>query len=126
LARRADASAPAYEIGVRDELARARYPRLGRRGIDSIDTDDDARLIEELRRAGLSAWTIRGVLTVVGRVLGHAVRRGWIAENATRNLERGERPTVERREMRILDRDEIVRLLDAASPSTARYSQPRS
>jgi integrase len=33
-----------------------------------------------------------------------------------RDLERGERPQLERREMRILDRDGIARMLDAATP----------
>jgi len=37
-----------------------------------------------------------------------------VAANPVRKLERGERPRVGRREMRILDRDEIGRLLDAA------------
>lgn len=52
------------------------------------------------RDAGFSAWT-RGELVEFARVLGFAVRRGWIGRTQMRRLARGERPRVERREMRI-------------------------
>src|SRR3954471_20563788 len=54
----------------------------------------------------------------LGRILNHAARRGLIASNPITRLERRERPAVARREMRILSRDEITKLLDAAR---ARY-----
>src|SRR3954471_19855844 len=52
----------------------------------------------------------------LGRILNHAARRGLIASNPITRLERRERPAVERREMRILGRDEIGKLLDVAPP----------
>jgi len=64
-------------------------------------------------RAG---FTIRTALTPLGRVLSHAARRGLIASNPMSRLERGERPSPGRREMRILQRDEIHALLGAADP----------
>ena len=68
-----------------------------------------------MREAGYAGATIRKALAVLGGVLGHAARRGMIAQNPIRRLERGERPPVERREMRTLDVGEIAALLRAAS-----------
>lgn len=72
-----------YEIALRVHV----LPRLGRRRISQIDEDDVARLIAEMRTGGKAAWTIRGVLTPLGRLLGHAARRGLIASNPVRRLE---------------------------------------
>ncbi len=58
-----------------------------------------------------AAWTIRGVLVVLGRMFSAAVRDGTIPANPVRRLEKGERPQVERREFPELDRDAIGRLI---------------
>lgn len=89
-------------------------PRFGRLRVAEVTTDHVAALIADMREAGYRAWTIRGVLTPLGRVLSHAARRGLIAENPVSRLERGERPPAERQEMRILERGEIADLLEAA------------
>ncbi len=34
-----------------------------------------------MQKQGLAPWTIRSVLTPLGRILGHAVRRGLINSN---------------------------------------------
>jgi len=47
-------------------------------------------------------------------VFDYAVRRGLAASNPVAKLERRERPQVSRREMQILDREEIGKLLKAA------------
>jgi integrase len=75
-------------------------------------------LIAEMQRAGFAGWTIRGALVPLGRVLRNAERRGLIGSNPMLRLERGERPSVGRREQRILSGAEIQHLLDAAD---ARY-----
>ena len=93
-------------------------PRIGRLRITEVTEDDVAFVIAEMQRNGSKAWTIRTALTPLGRVLSYAARRGFIAANPMRRLERGERPSPERREMRILQREEITALLDAAD---ARY-----
>jgi integrase len=98
-----------YEILLRVHL----LPRFGRRRLTDIDTDNVAALVRELRLAGRSAYTARNVLTVLGRVLGYAVRRGMIPSNPVRGLERGERPKLPRRELRLLTSDEIAALLSA-------------
>jgi len=80
------------------------FPKLGRLRVRDVDEDRITRLLVNLRdSSGLAPGTIRGVLTPLGRVFGFATRRGLIPQNPARRLERGERPKIERREMRILD-----------------------
>ena len=103
-------------------------PRLGRLKIGEVTADDVAELVTSMLHEGSSPWTVRATLTPLSRVFGYAARRGLIASNPVRRLEKGERPRVERRAMRILSSEEIGRLLDAASPkyhallSTALFS----
>jgi integrase len=73
--------------------------------------DDVAVLVAQLQRDGYAAWSVRAVLTVLGRVLGSAERRGLIASNPVRKLERGERPKITRREFPSLDREAIGALI---------------
>jgi integrase len=114
--------------------SRARYasalnrhiiPRLGRKRIASIEVDHIAALIRDVREGRgpdgeaikpLAPWSIRGVLVPLSRIFAYAMRRGYVASNVVSQLERGERPGVGRRDQRVLDRDEIARLLDAADP----------
>jgi integrase len=94
-------------------------PRLGKRRLQSITVEDVAALIASMQKGvryktedgrlaqiggkPFSAWTIRGVLVVLGRVLGSAVREGVVASNAVRRLERDEKPAVQRRTFPSLD-----------------------
>ncbi len=80
----------------------------------AIDEDVIAQVISELHADGLAGWTIRGILTPLGRVLSYAARKKLIPDNPMRRLERSERPKVMRREMRILRPDEIDALLRGA------------
>lgn len=99
-------------------LKRHILPRLGRLKIAQVTEDHVAVMISELLEQGYKPWTVRSVLTPLGRVFSYAARRGLIAGNPVDRLERGERPTVGRRDMRILNRDEIGGLLQSA---TTRY-----
>ncbi len=103
-----------YEGAIRLHL----NPVLGRLKLSEIDEEAILGVIARMQRNGRKAWTVRSVLTPLGRILGHAARQGIIGSNPMHRLERGERPRVERREMRILGREEIGQLLDAAP---ARY-----
>lgn len=87
-------------------------PKLGRKRIADVTTDDVSDLIAEMVAAGYKPWTVRAVLTPLSRILGNATRRGTIGSNPVKRLERGERPGVGRRDIRVLDREEIGRLLD--------------
>lgn len=89
-------------------------PRFGRRRAQDLTADDVARVIRELEQEGLAGWTIRGVLTALSAMFSWAVRRGKVPVNPVRGLERGERPAAEGREKRILSREEIGKLLEAA------------
>jgi integrase len=103
----------------RDRLRLHVLPRLGRRKLASLDVDDVADLLADLRRKGLAPWSQRGVLVVLGRVLGTAARRGLIAANPCAQLERNERPKVTRAEFPSLDREAVAKLI-AATPERYR------
>lgn len=97
-------------------LERHVLPRLGQRRLDEIGVDDVLALIGELREGGYSAWSIRSILTPLSRLFSHAVRRDVIPVSPISKLDRTERPNVWKREQRILNSEEIGRLLDAAPP----------
>lgn len=87
----------------------------GRRRLDSLTVDDVARYVADQRVAGLKAWTVRGHLTVAGRIFEYAARRlDWAGANPVRQLDRSERPRSDQRERRVLTGDELARLLNAA------------
>jgi integrase len=102
-------------------------PRLGARKLSSITVDDVAALIADMEQGWryrkhdgrlervqgkpFAAWTIRGVLVVLGRVLGRAARIGLINANPVGRLEKDERPKSERREFPALDKEMIATLI---------------
>ncbi len=108
-------------------LAQHINPRLGTRKLSSITVDDVAALIADMEQGWryrardgrlvrvvgkpFAAWTIRGVLVVLGRVLGRAARVGTINSNPVRRLEKEERPKTERRNFPNLDHDAIGTLI---------------
>src|SRR3954466_6485092 len=98
-------------------LRRHLVPRLGTMRIAEVDEDAIAQAIADLQASGLSGSTVQGILTPLGRILNHAARRGLIADNPMQRLERRERPRVERREMRILNSEEIEAVLQVATPA---------
>jgi integrase len=89
-------------------------PALGGKKIHAVNEDDIARLIRQLEPT-LGPWAIRGqVLTPLSGIFRYAVRQGWRSENPVRGLEADEKPTIETREQRILEPEEIRKLLEAA------------
>jgi integrase len=110
---------PATVRSYRDHLRLHVEPKLGRRRLSSVSVDDVASLVADLQRSGKAAWTIRGVLTVVGRLMGSAARRGLVAQNPVAQLERSERPRVERTQFPLLDREAVGRLI-ASTPGRYR------
>ncbi len=93
--------------------------RIGRQRVSSFGVDEAAGLVAEMQRDGLKAWTIRGALTPLSRSFAYAQRKGWATTNPVRSLDRHERPKGDQGKMRILDRDEITKLL--ASCKTTRW-----
>jgi integrase len=96
------------------ETLRLHLAPLDRLRVGEVDEDHAVQVIAAMREAGYAGATIRKALVVLSGVLGYAARRGMIAQNPIRRLERGERPPIERREMRTLDVGEIAALLRAA------------
>lgn len=110
-------------------------PRLGSKKISSITVDDVVALIADMEQGfrcrerdgrlvrvqgrPFAAWTIRGVLVVLGRVFGRAARLGVINTNPVRQLEKEERPKSVRREIPAFDRDAIGKLI-ASTPKRYR------
>ncbi len=85
-------------------LRRKAVKRWNRRQVASLDVDDVARLVSELRRDDLSARTIRGALGAVSGPLNLAVRRGHIAANPVKGLSRHEAIDRARAEARVVGR----------------------
>jgi integrase len=68
-------------------------PRWGSRRLDAIDVSDAARLVRELRAAGLAEWTISGICRAANRVFKFARRHcWWRGDNPFAELETSERP----------------------------------
>jgi len=89
-------------------------PTLGTKRLDAITVDDVAKLIASLTRQGLSAWTVRGALTPLGRIFTIAERARLVQRNPVRLLDQGGRPAASRREQRILSPTETTNLLEKA------------
>jgi site-specific recombinase XerD len=84
---------------------------------------DEELLVRACQEKGLAPWTIKGMLTPLGRVFSLAERRNLIPENPIRRLQPEELPKgVAKDPPRVLTRDEIAALLAAAPPATSRSS----
>jgi integrase len=94
-------------------VGRDDFGRLVERPRSRRVRDEHGRWVDEML-GPYSGWTIRATLTPLSRLMGFCVRRGMAASNPVARLERGERPAVVRREMRILEAAEIDRFLAAA------------
>jgi integrase len=90
-----DSTRESYERAVRVHLR----PRYGTRRLDSIDTEEVARLIRELRSQGYADATIEGILLPLRSVYQYAVRRlYWTGVNPVAGLERSEKPKKSKRQ----------------------------
>ena len=86
--------------------------KYGRIKLDDIGVSSVAKFVSEQEAKGMKGWTIKGQMTVLGRIFDHASRHlGWAGQNPVRQLDRDERPKADEREKRILSADELERLL---------------
>ena len=93
-------------------------PRWGGRRIDAIDVSDAARLVRELRGAGLAESTIASICGAANRVFKFARRHcSWRGDNPFMELEKGERPKTQRdaRNGASTSGDELAQVLAAAT-----------
>ena len=86
------------------------YPRIGSRQISQVDVNVIADLIAELNQT-YSGATVRNCLKPLSRMFAYAKRRGWVSSNPVSELDRSEMPKGSPKRMRILDTEEINRLL---------------
>lgn len=119
------------------ELYRQRWAshiekRLGRTPVQGIRAADVLSLLAALRKEGLAPWTVKGVYTLLGSVLSHAMTQSYIAESPMRRIEKKKRPQARNKQtVRILSGEEVPRLIAGAWPSwrtfvmTAVYSGAR-
>jgi integrase len=90
-------------------------PGIGHIQVQKLTPDALAGFLRDRQSAGLSSWTRKGMLTPISRVLSLAVRRGYVSESPLRLLQSDELPKGRSKdEPRVLNRDEIGRLLGAA------------
>src|SRR5687768_7045406 len=82
-------SLDSYRTALRIHLV----PRFGRLRLTAITVDHVAELIADMKVKGYASWTIHGTITPLSAMFRQAARRGLIATNPVRLLERGERPS---------------------------------
>ncbi len=91
-------------------------PGIGHLQVQKLTADALAAFLRDRQSIGLSSWTRKGMLTPISRVLALAVRRGYVSANPLRLLQPEELPKGRAKDdPRVLDRDEIGRLLTAAT-----------
>ena len=100
-----------YETSLRTHI----LPRIGNRRVRDVDVYDVAKIVAHMQADGKASATIVSALKPLSGTLAYAARRGMRTGNPVRELERDERPRIQRREMRVLNSDEIAKLLRAAS-----------
>ncbi len=86
-----DTTQAKYRVMVCEHLT----PRFEHRALSSLNADDMADLVRQLRREGKSEATISVILNVIGHIYRHASRRmGWAGTIPTALMTRAERPKV--------------------------------
>lgn len=101
--------------GYQDAMKNHVLPAMGHLKVAKVNVNDVALLIASMREKEYKAWTIRGALTPLSRLMAHAVRRGLIGQNPVTLLERQERPQGDQAEIEALDTREVRLMLEAAT-----------
>jgi integrase len=106
--RRSPRTVEHYEAQLRLHV----LPLLGTHRAAEITTADVRRLLDALAGKRLSPSSRTGLLNILSGVLTYGVRQGFVAHNVVRDLDRDDRPGVQRQsEPRYLSPDELDRLL---------------
>jgi integrase len=83
---------------------------FGDRVVRGLSVDDASRFLERLAQLGLAPSTQAKHLRVLGACLQAAVRHGYAARNPVRELDKSEKPSLERRESAYFETEELPRL----------------
>lgn len=113
---------PATQNAYGAGLAHLKKPEhFGRSRMSDITPTDVANYVSEQQAAGLKGWTIRGHLTVLSSVYTYSARLlGLVGVNPVSLLDSVERPSSDdEKPKRILNPDELRRLLDAVDDDYA-------
>src|SRR5207244_2105622 len=100
----------AYEVATRLHLK----PYFAGLQLRAIGPDQLALWHADQRSSGASAWSIKGRWAALRLILGHAARKGVVDGNACDLLGRRERPKAGNARQRVLNEDEMQRLLVSA------------
>jgi integrase len=104
------------QAGYRNAVEQHLRPRYATRRLDTIEPDDLATLVRELRTEGKSEATIAVILGVAGRIYKYAARRlGWAGTIPTTLMLASERPKVSQAQRRpIFDGAQLEQTIFAA------------
>lgn len=106
---------PATQAIYRNAVENHLRPRWGRKRLDHVRVNDVAALVRELRAAGLSEWTIAGIVKAAYAIYSYAHKReGWRGVNPVTLLGSGERPKPRTTRKRIYEGGELAQTLRAA------------
>lgn len=97
--------------GYRSALAMHLVPHLGERPLDRISREEVEAFVARCARAGLAPKSTQNYLGVLHGTFEFAIRRGWVASNPVKQIERPRK--VAGGEVRFLSMDEIEALLRA-------------
>jgi integrase len=90
-------------------------PNIGRKKIKDVQARHIYELIDTLRRNDLAESTNRLAIDTLGRMLSFGKKRGLVAQNVCRDLERGDKPSTKTRERATpIEAEELTGLLKAA------------
>ncbi len=104
-----------YRTHVEERLSRVRIQGVNPRHIQDVLADVRAK---KIRGRPISSSTVEGVFRLVGLILGHAVVRGYRADNPISRLSKSEKPR--RKSLnppRVLAAQEIAELIECALPT---------
>jgi len=90
-------------------------PHIGHLRISAITLDHLHDLISKLAESGLNGRTIKNTFVPVSGVFKYALKKGLVGSNPVHSLDKDDFPNFTEREKRILDSDEIQKLLLGAS-----------
>jgi integrase len=114
----ARSNAPATRRAYEQILANHILPALGTRPVRDLDRVVLHDFLAAKRRDGLSAQTVRGLLTVLQSILGEALDRGLVkvlpTQGLAKKLRLGKGIAADQDEIRALDREQLARFLAAA------------
>jgi integrase len=100
-------------VGVyRQRLDQHIVPALGHLAVGEVNLGDVRRLIDLVSAKGLAPGTVASVVNILSGLLRYGIRAGVVEHNPVRDLDRDDRPSVQRvTEPRYLTGEEVARLL---------------